>query len=228
MSNAVRAQSRQKEVHRHQDATRVCFLFFFFLSVVFLLVFWPQLLHENNKKTRDRTKSVSSLCSFFGPGEGPNPEGRKPEGWGPEGMSTGERPKISLWQRRVGQPKISRFFFFPLPPPVSYFLPSLGSLLVELWPRFKAEVRPKCALSFLGSFCVSPGGLVPFFLSFFLFPIFPFLFFFVFVFFSFFCHFFCPFFPSLFCPFLYFLSFFFVPLFVPLFFVFFLSPFFCR
>ena len=45
-----------------------------------------------------------------------------------------------VWGARKGWGGPKFRAFFPLPPPISFFLPSLGGLLVELWPRFKDEV----------------------------------------------------------------------------------------
>ena len=42
--------------------------------------------------------------------------------------------------------------FFSLPRKISFFLLSLGGLLVELWPLFKAVAHPKCGFR-LVSFC---------------------------------------------------------------------------
>ena len=48
--------------------------------------------------------------------------------------------------------------FSPLPPQFSFFLPSLGGLRVELWPRFNAEVCQSARLGSLGPFCETPAA----------------------------------------------------------------------
>ena len=66
-----------------------------------------------------------------------------PEGWGPKPRKIGG-PK-------GGGPKISRFFFFPLPPQNSFFSSLSGGLLVEFWWCFEAPGALQCArLEFSG------------------------------------------------------------------------------
>ena len=50
--------------------------------------------------------------------------------------------------RRVGGPKVSRFFF-PLPPQFSFFLPSLGGLFVEFWWCFRRPGPEMCTFGVL-------------------------------------------------------------------------------
>ena len=82
---------------------------------------------------------------------GPNPERWGPEGLGPKGGGA----------RRVGSPTF-RALFFTLPPQVSFFLPSLGCLLVDLWPGFEAVDHPNCAFLLLcGHFVEAPAACTP-------------------------------------------------------------------
>ena len=72
------------------------------------------------------------------------------------GEKCGSGPKgrgLKGWARRVEARNLA---FFPLPPQFSFFIPSLGGLLVELWPRFKAEFHTKCAFGLLWSHFVKP------------------------------------------------------------------------
>ena len=88
-----------------------------------------------------------------------DPEGGGPKGGGPRvGAPKFEGPKTEKVGANVGRPKISRFFH--LPPPISFFLPSLGCLLVELWPRFKDMDHPKCTFGLLWGHSVpAPAAL---------------------------------------------------------------------
>ena len=76
-----------------------------------------------------------------------------PEGWGPERWGPG---KVGFQGHPKGGegPEIRAFFL--LPPQISFFLPSLGGLLVEFWCLKRGPL--KCArLEFSGS-RVSHGG----------------------------------------------------------------------
>ena len=71
---------------------------------------------------------------------GPKPRKIGPEGWGPEG-----------W----GGPK---FHVFSLPPQFSFFLPSLGCLLVEFWWCLKRWDPQMCTFGNLGLTCEDPSA----------------------------------------------------------------------
>ena len=69
-------------------------------------------------------------------------EGPKP---GKNEGSKGGRPEILL-------------FFFPLPPQFSFFLPSLGGLLVQFWWCFKRRESLMCTFGVLGAWCETPAA----------------------------------------------------------------------
>ena len=80
-----------------------------------------------------------------GPADGGGRRGGGPKGGGPRGVC-----------QKGGRPKISRFLF-PLPPPCSLFLFSLGGSSREIvsagWGHGLLKL---CVWASLGSFCVSP------------------------------------------------------------------------
>ena len=75
--------------------------------------------------------------------------GDGPKGWGPEPRKGGAR--------RVGGPKF-RAFFFSLLPEISFFLLSLGGLLVEFWWCLKRRGAQMCALVVLWILCEAPAA----------------------------------------------------------------------
>ena len=79
------------------------------------------------------------------------PKGGAPKGGAPEG---GHR---MLGPRRVGGPKF-RAFFSPLPPQFSFFLPSLGSVLVKFWWCLKRRDPQICTFAVLKLSCEAPAA----------------------------------------------------------------------
>ena len=51
--------------------------------------------------------------------------------------------------------------FFPLPPPISFFLLSLEGLLVEFWWCLKRRGAQMCAFGVLGLLCEAPTATKP-------------------------------------------------------------------
>ena len=67
-------------------------------------------------------------------------------------------PSLPLDRPSPGPPKISRFFFFPLPLQNSLFSSLSGGLLVEFWWCMKHRGVQMCTFGVLGLSCASPGG----------------------------------------------------------------------
>ena len=107
-------------------------------------------------------------CHGGGPeGWGPRRVGSSkcgaPKLWGPEvvGPRSCEGPKLwgpEGWGPERWEPKISRFFFFPLPPQFFVLFCLSGCLLVEFWWCLKRRCAQMCTFGVLRLSCASPGG----------------------------------------------------------------------
>ena len=88
------------------------------------------------------------------------PEPRKsggPKGQGPEGFGARRVGARRGGGRRVGGPNF-RAFFFSLPLEISFFLLSLGGLLMEFWWCLKRRHAQMCAFGVLWLFCEAPAA----------------------------------------------------------------------
>ena len=108
--------------------------------------------------------------------KGWGPEGWGPEGWGPEGWAPkggapkGGAPKGGAPKRgalKGGAPNPEKVgpegwglerLGASLPPEISFFLLSLGGLLVEFWWCLKCRGRQMCAFGVLWLLCEAPAA----------------------------------------------------------------------